>query len=353
MKLILTKQLLQKLIIPYILFQNLICNISSYSFNPDYLNINTECKSDVIQQSPIDVNTESSVYYEEKMFRIANTNTTISTESKWLALPPEKAIGFRGKFGNVTLIKDWSAFLFTLESVFIRSNSAHKVNGKYYDAEIQLVGSLNETYKTETRYIFPTAKKLVYSVFLIAEEDEKIPQTKILDYMNLEGYYQYLHPELFPVKPIQSQETVTTTTTETTTSEEPVYYEVNLNPKRDIKVGHLIKHSNQLLYEGRLDYNNCEKAWYVIDPQYQVITKKELEMIKKSLIKVGLTANTNGNNVREIQNIDSSTVIYRNVKNVTELIQSASSFQYTKSQNLSFNIYIISSLIFIFTVLMF
>ena len=355
MKLIQTKYILKGLIFPYILLNTFISSIYSYTFSTNYLNLHPQCDTKIAQQSPINIKTGDSVYYEEKMFRIANTNTTITTEDKWLALPPEQAIGFRGSFGNVTLIKDWSAFLFNLEAVYIRSNSAHKVNGRYYDAEIQLVSTLDEKYRTDTRYIYPTARKLVYSVFLIADEDNKIEHTKILDYLNLEGLYRYLHPELFPVKPLTQQTETADTTTDTTTATTPdttVYYEVNYQPKRDIKIGHLIKHANQFLYEGRLDYGGCDKAWYVIDPQYQVITKTELEMIKKSLVKIGVINNTSESNVRDVQDVDVNTIIYRNVKNANELVQTASSFQFTKSENLNVNIYIISLLVFILSVLM-
>lgn len=336
--------------------QEIIYKINSYTFTEEYLKVNPECNTNVLQQSPVDININNTLYFEEKMFRIANTNTTLNDNNNWTQLKSEQSFGFEGDLGDITLIKDWSAFLFKIEKILFRAKSAHKINDKFYDVEMQIVGSLDESYKTTTRYIYPSAKKLVFSLFLAASDIKDIEYSKILDFMNLEGYYNNLFPENSVIVEqsgkSESVNSVVISQSKDQTSASEVSSSINNNistdtntknnvsPKSKVKLGNLIRHDNQFLYEGRLDYGKCDKAWYILNPEYQVITKYELSMIKNIISKLNSASNNdtnNNSNTRDIQNVIESTVAYRNYKGLNETIQVASYLQFTSNEYLNFS----------------
>jgi hypothetical protein len=303
-------------------FVSLIAYIYSYSFSADELIKNPNCASTVPQQSPVNLISQDSVYYDETTFRITNVNYTISANATWKSFSTEKAIGFEEKFGSLIFIRNWSQYKFDLQKILFRYKSSHRVNGQYYDAEIQFIHKLDTTYHPAGRYIEPNVNYLVYSVFLLTETDPSETYSKFLEYLD--------------INKLASNSTGTSTI---------------VNPTKDIKLGHLVRPGNQLLYDGRLEFSTCDKAWVVIEPKYQLITPQELENLRLSIKKFGYITDTDTTNVRNIQALVQGTTVYRNTDKAVNIIQTASNVQFTKVDGLKMSLFvffiIVTALLFI------
>lgn len=303
-------------------FISLIAYIYSYTFTADDLTKNPNCALTVAQQSPIDVQSQDSVYYDETTFRITNVNYTLPMNATWKSFSTEKAIGFEEKFGSLIFIRNWSQYKFDLQKILFRYKSSHRINGQFYDAEIQFIHKLDSNYHAQGRYIQPDAEYLVYSVFLLSETDKSETYSKILEFLDIDKLAQ------------------TTTTTSTV-----------VNPLKDIKLGHLVRPGNQLFYDGRLEFSTCDKAWVVLEPKYQLIAPQELENLRISIKKFGYITETEITNVRPIQTLDPGTTIYRNTDKAINIIQTASNVQFTKVDGLKMSLFVffilVTALLFI------
>lgn len=282
--------------------------ISSYSFTESELLSNPNCAINAPQQSPINIIASQSVYYEETNFRIAHVNYTLPIDTAWKVFPTERAIGFEETFGSLTFINNWSMYKFDLQKILFRTKSAHRVNGQYYDVEVQFIHKLDRTYHGPGRFIYPTVDYLVVSTFMVADSDTASKHSQLFSYLNLSGY--------------------TASTWKTT---------------RKVKLGELVRGGAEFLYEGRLEYGACNKAWVVVDPKFQTITPQELNTLM-TVIKDKGVADVNGENKRNIQ--ATQTVVYRNTESTTPLLQIASYSQYTSSQSVQFSMFV-----FIFSII--
>jgi carbonic anhydrase len=285
-------------------------NSLQWEFTNDEILKNQNCNSSLSQQSPINLDITESKYYDERNFRILNSNYTFSIENgnTWNFFPRKNAIGFQGKFGNLTIMKNWALNIYQLNEILIKGGkSAHKINNMYYDGEIHFVHSIVNDTKILGRYLKPSANKLVIVVpFLAKEKLNNIERfSDLFNDLNVIGYNM-----------------------------NKTGYNVNIN--KSIRLEKLIKHDDQLLYEGTLEEIPCEKAIYIINMKYQLIKKTENDAIVEILNSFNLT------NSRDIQNISQKTIIYRNSENLTDFFIEPSNIQYEHSIFLSsFNFIII------------
>lgn len=284
-------------------------NSLQWEFTNDEILKNQDCNSSLSQQSPINLVISESKYYDERNFRILNSNYTFSTDNGylWKSFPQKKAIGFQGKFGNLTIMKNWALNIYQLNEILIKGGkSAHKINNMYYDGEIHFVHSLVNDTKILGRYLKPSANKLVIVVPFLAKENlnniEKI--SNLFNDLNIIGFNMNKSGDV--------------------------------NITKSIRLEKLIKHDDQLLYEGTLEEIPCEKAIYIINMKYQLIKKTENDAIVEILNSFNFT------NSRDIQNILQKTKIYRNSENLTDFFIEPSNIQYEHSIFLSsFNFIII------------
>lgn len=284
-------------------------NSLQWEFTNDEIVKNQDCNSSLSQQSPINLDISESKYYDERNFRILNSNYTFSTDKGylWKSFPQKKAIGFQGNFGNLTIMKNWALNIYQLNEILIKGRkSAHKINNMYYDGEIHFVHSIINDTKILGRYLKPSANKLVIVVPFLAKENlnniEKI--SHLFNDLNIIGFN--------------------------------MNKSADVNITKSIKLEKLIKHDDQLLYEGTLEEIPCEKAIYIINMKYQLIKKTENDAIVEILNSFNFT------NSRDIQNILQKTKIYRNSENLTDFFIEPSNIQYDHSIFLnSFNFIII------------
>lgn len=283
----------------------LVTLISTYEFSSSQLLAKPSCYSNVTQQSPIDIS--SSKYYLERDFRIINSHYDVPANVNWTTFSEERAIGFQGDFGNVTLVKNWAMYNFNLKKILFRIGSSHSIMSQGYDAEIEFVHQLNEEYRTPGRNIKATSNYLVVSVFLkVVDPIKNQTFSDIFKYVNL--------------------------TTSTSNG-------AALN--KSIKFGRLVQHSKQFFYEGRLPYDKCQKSWYIIDPTYQAILQSELDSLKAQIKTAGFIDDKNPQNTRIRQNIDTATVVYRNEENLMNYLIEPSLLQFVSTGFLKLDLLIV------------
>ena len=215
----------------------------------------SDCSSNTKQQSPINIISKNTRYFEEKTIKIINVNYT-SFDTQWKVFPEERAVGFEGNFGNVIFVKDWALYNFTLNKVYFRMKSSHSINNKYFEMEMELVHHLDEEYRSKGRYIYPTAKQLVISIFfekLSDSSSEATTKTSLLfDYANLEEYAKGTSDVKF---------------------------------KRELKLKYLVHNSPSYFYEGSITHTVCETAWRLVLPKYQLLKQIDLDNMKAVLTR--------------------------------------------------------------------
>lgn len=294
--------------------------IFSYDFSIEYLSQHPKCRVENGQQSPVNIDVSQTKYYDERNFRIVSSNYTIFQTSPWENIPDAYAVGFEGNFGSVKLIKNWAIFNYNLTQVLFRVKSSHSFNGKFYDGEMQLIHKFDENYRTPGRYIKEDSKFLVISIPLRAITEQSKGNNTI---SNL----------------LQDLNVVAASTAQ------------NLNtiyPTRRVKLNRIVQHSEQVIYNGRLPYGNCEDAIFILDPRYQYIRQDELDSLA-TIIKAQGYTNSKGepSNTRSIQAKNQPTTVFRNTENIESMIIEPSIFQYDTSTILKADIFWLLGLILI------
>ena len=297
--------------------------INSYEFSASDLVTKPNCDSKVAQQSPVDIHIANSLYYDERNFRVLATNYTMnSADYVWTVLENERGIGFEGKFGHLTLMKDWAMYKFSLNKIVFRTESAHTIDGQRFSGEVEFIHSIIDDRELIGKYIYPTSNYLVYTVFLSAKPNVDLSNydsySQLLTYLNIEGFNKNKTSGV-------------------------------LSASRDVALSELIRHDDQLFYEGRLTSGNCEKAWHIVNPKYQIITDDQLKNLTSILTSYNFISATETSNTRKIQIVDSSTSIYRNRVNAGDIFIESSPIQLKgDSSLLSLNVLYFLAVLMIF-----
>jgi hypothetical protein len=312
-----------KTLIVLVLTVSSLAIFKSYDFSANELLTKPNCNSKVIQQSPINIHLGDSLYYDERNFRVLATNYTMNAaDFVWTALEEERGVGFKGKFGNLTLMKDWAMYKFSLDKIVFRTESAHTIDGQRFSGEVEFIHSIIDDRELIGKYIYPTSNYLVYSVFLYAKPSIDISNydsySQLLTYLNLEGFEKNRTSGV-------------------------------ISASRDVALAEIIRHDDQLFYEGRLTSGNCEKAWHIINPKYQIISEDQFKNLTSILTKYDFITATEKSNTRTIQAVDASTPIYRNKVNAGDIFIESSTLQLKgNSSFISLNVLYFLGLLMIF-----
>ena len=298
--------------------------IKSFEFSASELLARPNCDSKVIQQSPINIHIADSLYYDERNFRVLATNYTSDlSDYKWTSFSDERGVGFQGDFGTLTLMKDWAMYKFSLKKIIFRTESAHTIDGQRFSGEVEFVHSIIDERELIGKYIYPTSNYLVYTVFLYAKPNVDVSNydsySQLLTYLNIDGFAKNLVPGTV------------------------------ISATRDVALAEIVRHEDQLFYEGRLTSGNCEKAWYIINPKYQIISEDQLKSLTTVLTKYNFITSTDKSNTRATQVKDISTPIYRNRANSGDIFIESSPIQLKgKSSYLSLNVLYFLAVLMIF-----
>ena len=281
-----------------------------------------ECQSSHHQQSPININSNDVKYIEEKFFRIIGQNFTIFN-STWKKFPEEKTIGFSGTIGSLKFVKDWSMYKFDLKNVYFRYGPSHRIDSMKYDMEMEFVFDLDDTFRSPGRYIHPTAEKLILSYFFIVNpstdsESEEDKSTLFFNYTNLEEFSANVNSN-------------------------------NVWFTKNIKFNKLIKQQPSYFYEGSTTSGNCEPAWRVIMPKFQLIPKSQYDQIRSVLNALGYLQINNGveTNSRNLVTVNAGTEILRNEKDSSRMLIEASVDQYDRAFGQRLDIFVFAAMLLI------
>lgn len=296
----------QRLKISFILILIVINFTSSYDF------IEPTCQDSAGQQSPVHILLNQTKFYQEKYFRLLNTNYSY-LNTTWQHFSNEKAIGFAGE-GTVLFLKDWSMFRFNLTKVLFRSDSEHVVDGRYYNLEMQLVHELDDTYITNGRYLQAGVNKLVIHLFF-TESFENETYSQFFNYTNFDGWSEVNYA-----------------------ANNKVFF------KRVLKLKQIVQNTPSYFYEGGISYPPCEQAWHVISPKFFGIRTEDLNRIKTAILRAGYTNNsTTLDNARNLHPL--GVTVYRNYEDVTLFKTVLSYLNYNTSKNIQISLILVSLMI--------
>jgi carbonic anhydrase len=300
-----------KFILNSLIFYNLVLSTVSYEFTE------ITCLNKNVQQSPINIFLSSTIYSESNNFRLlTNDFKPITPTDNWTFFKKENAIGVapatpEGNFGSILLVKSWSIYNFILKKVIFRIGDEHLIDNRKNDVEMQLIFVLNANYYSPGKRKFLDTNNLIISIPFKEASNNEVG-SKLFDFMNLEKYAQ---------NPNQ-----------------------NIGMKRDIKLWNIIVHQPSFMYKGTLTFPDCDDTLWIVNTNYHIISTSD----KNNLISATRNFYKNSqNNKRDLQNILSNTVIYRNFESLNEKIHNPNKLSYNKSNicNISF---VLLVLIFIF-----
>lgn len=295
-------------------------NISFCVINAYDLGSISPCQSSNKQQSPISIISEKSKYREERNFRIISSNYS-SFNTTWVDFNEEKTIGFQGKnLGYILFLKNWSIYKFNLEKIYFRYGSSHIIDEMSYDVEMELVHSLDETYRTPGRYIHPTAQYLIISTFFVVKKGiSSDPASLFFETINLATYANNF------------QKT-------------DIYFKAPLN------LNQVVQNMPGYFYEGTITNGYCDNAWRLILPKYQLMKQDEFDQLKALLLAKNFinAGDPNSHNYRSPQPINSSTEVYVNDMDSTRLLITANTNQYASAFLNIFNLKVLLLMIAIF-----
>lgn len=258
----------------------------------------------------------NSLYYQEKYFRfLANNYDQIEQGNFWTSLGPEKGIGFKAKdnFGSFILVKDWSMYSFKLTKILFRPSCSYTINEKTFDAEMQLIHTLDNGYYPPGKRINLGINYLVISVPFKKTTDKNPANSKLFEFLRLNEYYQVIISEQKNQPPLR------------------------ISPLKPIKLHHIIQHQPSFLVQSKLQTQ--QDALYLIFSQYHYISETDLILLKATFEKIFSTENTITHEIK----IDSP--IYRNWDNPKELVPKPTLMTYNSQFNLKTDILLISIII--------
>jgi len=259
-----------------------------YTYSYEFTN--PGCSMNTRPQSPINLPLSDSLYYDEKYFRfLTNNYEPISKNTSWVVFADERAIGFtpssvQKSFGSFVFVKDWAMYSFNLQKILFRVRSEHAIDGSVFDAEMQLVHSLDSNYYPPGRRIDLGVNYLVVSVMFKVTEDTNPAVSQLFNFMGLSGYANGTSSTI----------------------------------QKDIKLHHIIQHQPSYLYQGSLTYQGCDPALWLVFANYHYISRTDYNNLKKMIqipkANTAVIADTiTQSNVRDLQ-INVNLPVYRNWK---------------------------------------
>ncbi len=261
---------LLKLTLPLIILLT-ITSVFTYDFSLQ------QCSQNDHQQSPINIQSTSSLYFDEKYFRfLTNKYEELSTDYKWQSFPEERAVGFKApsnkNMGSFIFVKDWSMYSYNLDKILFRTNSEHNIDGENFDVEMQLVHTQDSSYYPPGRRITLDVNYLVISIFFKKTDDNNPASSRLFEFMGLQDFG---------------------------------------NLKKIVKLHHIVQHQPSYLYQGSLSYPECSPAMWLIYSQYHFIKNSDLTTLKAKINSSYKDSNT-GFNARDKFPVLKNTEVYRN-----------------------------------------
>ena len=301
---------------------SLLALVKSYDFTTK------SCSAASGQQSPINIDPAQSLYFDEKYFRfLSNSYTPLTTENQWKYLEEEKAIGItptaaQKTFGSFILVKDWSMYNFNLDKILFRVGSEHKINGQTFDAEMQLVHSIDTNYYAPGRRVNLGVSYLVISIFFQKTEDTNPARSKLFDFMNLSGFASANATDVFM--------------------------------HRSIKLHHIVQHQPSYLYKGSLTFPECEPALWLLFSQYHLISASDLTKLTTAIqAKTSITDSVTRKNTRDAFPVASTTPIYRNWNELDKLTARPTLMSYSSGAYLHFTFVSFIGFVFLLAMIFF
>lgn len=287
---------------------------SSYDF------LNPSCSIIEGQQSPINIQLEKSIYFDEKYFRfLTNNYDMLTVDNKWSYFPEEKAVGIaptggnQTDFGSFIFVKDWAMHSYKLKKILFRTPSEHTIDGETFDVEMQLVHSIDGNYFPPGRRIdLQGNDHLVISLLFKVTSDDNPAKTLLFQFMNLqEG--------------------------------------INASMSRNIKLHYIFQHQPSYLYSGTLTYPECEKSFWLVFSQYHFIGQSDYDNLKNMITQAtGLTENRRNlfPNTYDVE-------IYRNWNDKTYLIPKPTLMLYNSSSMIYMSYTFMMSMVFMTIMIIF
>ena len=232
---------------------------------------------------------EESFYYEEKYFRILSNNyDNIEPGNEWKKFD-EGGYGFKAKkdFGSLILLKDWSMYNFKLTKVLFTKPSFFKKYdiGKNIDAEMWLIHTKDNGYFPPGRRIHINQNYFIIVVPFVATSSDNPAVDSLLDFLNFKEYTEHKNDEISPKKPI--------------------------------KLYQIIQNQPSYLFEGK--YKNIETLFMAFT-QYHYINNDYANLLT--------------DNIKDPNNFEETSKVYRNMKYVKDLTPKATLMAYSKADYL-------------------
>lgn len=307
--------MIQSLAFAVLISLKLISSVQGYDFSL------STCASTAHQQSPINIVQDQSLYFDEKYFRfLTNNYQELTTQNYWSYFTEEMAVGIaptqnQTDFGSFIFVKDWAMYSFNLKKILFRVQSEHQIDGESFDVEMQLVHTIDANYYTPGRRINLGVDYLVISVFFKKEADGFPGNTKLFDFMNLQGFYNATQNNL----------------------------STNAYMDRSIKLHYMIQHQPSYMYTGSLTYPECQEAIWLLFSQFHIISESDLTYLTKVIQThtpsiVDSTTNYNDRNLFS----NTNTPVYRNWNEAARMEPRQNLLVYNSSSflNLSYVVYI-------------
>jgi len=275
--------------------------IASYDFT------STSCTNQVVQQSPININYNQTVFSNSNNFRILSNNfKPITPNDKWSFFPNELAIGVEsstqnGDFGSMLFVKDWSIYNFILKKVLFRIGSENAVESVSSNAEMQLVFVLDSNYYSPGKRIFLDSNYLILSVPFRLNTDPNVKSSRLFEFMNLKAYAN--NPSA----------------------------KSNIGMARNIKLPQFIVHQPAFLYKGTLTYPECQNALWLVNTQYHLISSNDLTLLRTAINANIVLTDLNPYNTRDLKSLLNETVVYRNYDDVNAVVMKSNLLNYNNA----------------------
>ena len=212
------------------------------------------------EPKPLEIQSDKTVYYQEKYFRfLANNYDEIQEGDFWTSFSEEKGIGFKAvdDFGSFVLVKDWSMYSFKLTKIVFRPYCPYKLDNKEFDGEMLLIHTIDNGYYPPGRRLYLGINYLVISVPFKKSSDLNPANDKLFHFMSLETFRNAVLGK----------------------------NNLKISPFKSIKLHQIIQHQPSYLFETKLPYNG-NKALYMIFSQYHYISEKDFTYLQETCNKI-------------------------------------------------------------------
>jgi carbonic anhydrase len=272
----------------------------------------TSCSIDTKQQSPINIEKDKTFYFDEKYFRFLTNNYDLLTENNtWTYFKEEMAVGIAPSgnqidFGSFIFVRDWAMYSYRLKKILFRTPSEHTLEGEKFDAEMQLIHTVDGNYYPPGRRIdLQGVDYLVISVLFKVTDDNNPAKSLLFHFMNLEKG-------------------------------------IDANMIKPIKLFHIIQHQPSYLYTGSLTYPECQKSLWLVFSQFHLIGQTDFNNLKNLIQKAtGLE-----NNARDIFSNNFDEEVFRNWNDKVNLIPKQTLMVYSSSSMLNMSYTFLMSIFF-------